>query len=149
MIATRLISMITAAVTGIGPAVANAEDIALSLVHPQGRIDSPVGALKRVEAGATFAVRNTDTGEVHQRPDPHVEVCYTKDIQERVCELTQKIVGQPMEVVIDCAPVVKPIVRQPLCATPCLMITANDFAEASALAQRIRQGSNRACAPSS
>lgn len=58
-----LIAMMTAAAAGLGPAVANAEDIALSLLHPKGRVDVPVSAIRRVEAQATFAFRNTESGD--------------------------------------------------------------------------------------
>jgi preprotein translocase subunit SecD len=145
----RLIAMMTAAATGLGTGLANAEDIALSLVHPKGRIDIPVSAVGRVHASAKFAVRNTETGEVHEYPDPYVEVCYAKDIQESICQLTQKIIGEPMAIVVDCDTISRPIVREPLCARPCFQISAKDIAEATALAKRIRNGTNRACAPSS
>jgi preprotein translocase subunit SecD len=140
--------MITAAATGFGSAFANAEDIALSLRHPKGSVDVPVSALGDVEAEATFTFRNTETGRVHEYPDPHVYLCYSEDIQKRICDLTRQIVGQPMEIVIDCATISKPIVREPLCARPCFQISTSDLAEANALALRIRSGSNRACAPS-
>jgi preprotein translocase subunit SecD len=145
----RLVAMMTAAATGLGTGFANAEDIAVSLVHPKGRIDIPVSAVGRVDASAKIAFRNTETGEVHEYPNPHVDVCYAKDIQERVCQLTQQIVGEPLAIVIDCETVSRPIVREPLCAHPCFQISANDIAEATALAKRIRSGTNRACAPSS
>jgi hypothetical protein len=145
----RLIAVMTATATALGTGFANAEDIALSLVHPKGRIDIPVSAVGRVHAYAKIVFRNTETGEIHEYPDPHVEVCYANDVQERICQLTQQIIGEPMAVVIDCETVSRPIVREPLCAHPCFKISANDIAEATALAKRIRSGTNRACAPSS
>ena len=148
MRSTVLVAMITAAATGFGSAFANAEDIALSLVHPKGRVDVPVSALGDVEAEATFTFRNTETGQFHEYPNPHVEVCFAKDVRERICDLTRQIVGQPMEIVIDCATISKPIVREPICTRACFFISVADLADATALAQRIRRGSNRACAPS-
>jgi preprotein translocase subunit SecD len=144
-----LIVMMTVAATGFGTGFASAEDIALSLVHPKGRIDIPVGAVGRIDASATIAFRNTETGKVHEYPNPHVDVCYAKDIQERICQLARQIVGEPMAIMIDCETVSRPIVREPLCVHPCFEISANDIAEATALAQKIRRGTNRACAPSS
>jgi preprotein translocase subunit SecD len=145
----RLIAVMTAAVAGLGTGLANAEDIALSLVHTKGRVDVPVGAAGRVDASATMAFRDTETGEVHEYPSPRVEVCFTKAIRERVCQLTQQIVGEPMAIVIDCETVSSPIVREPLCTRPCFQISAGDIAQATALAKRIRNGTKRACAPSS
>jgi preprotein translocase subunit SecD len=74
-------------------------------------------------------------------------VCVAKEFKERICELTKNIVGQEMAVVVDCETVTKPIVREPLCTRVCFRISTNDLAEATALAQRIRSGSNRVCAP--
>ena len=143
------IVMMMGAVIGLGPTLADADDIALSLVHPKGRVDIAVSALRRVDASPTFAFRNTETGEVHQYPNPHVEVCFTKDVSERICELTRQIIGEPLAIVVNCKTILKPIVREQLCTRPCLQISADDLAGANALAQQIRNGTNRLCAPSS
>jgi preprotein translocase subunit SecD len=149
MKSVRLIAIILTAAGGLASACANAGDIALSLVNPAGRIDIPASAVTRVEARATIAFRNSETRKVFEDPDPHVELCFSEDIRQRVCQLTRQIVGQPLAIVIDCHTVTKPIVREPICSLPCFGITAADIAEANALAQRIRRGTNRACAPSS
>ena len=143
-----LIAVIALATSGFAD-LATAEDIALSLVHPKGRVDIPVSALKDVRAYATLAVRNTETGEIHEYPEPSVEVCYNKDIKARICQLTQQIVGEPMALLVDCEIVLKPVVREPLCSHACLSISASDLDEANALMQRIRHGTNRVCSPSS
>jgi preprotein translocase subunit SecD len=145
----HLVAMMTAAATGLGTGFANAEDIALSLVHPKGRIDIPVSAIGRVHAYDKIVFRNKETGEIHEYADPHVEVCYANDIQDRICRLTQQIIGEPLQIVIGCETVSKPVVREPLCVHSCFKISSSDIAEATALAKRIRSGTNRACAPSS
>ena len=123
-----------------------ADDIALSLVHGQNRIDIPVGAIQRIEARATQTFVVTETKEKRVFPLPHVNICYAADIQKRICQLTRGIIEQPMELVVDCATISKPVVYEPLCG-PCLQLSANDFTEANALAQRLKTGSNRRCAP--
>jgi preprotein translocase subunit SecD len=138
--------MVTAAI--LRPACAHAEDIALSLVNPKGRIDVPVGAVLQVDAWATTKVRIQGTGEMREYPHPYVFVCFAKDVSDRVCQLTRQIVGEPLAIVIDCVTVSKPVVNEPLCEDSCFRISANDALEANALAQRIRKGTNRACAPS-
>ena len=148
MSSVRLIAIILAATGGLGSACASADDIALSLVNPKGRIDIPASAITRVEARATIAFRNTETKEVFSHPDPHVELCYSEDIRQRVCQLTRQIDEQPLAIVVDCETVTKPIVREPLCSLPCFNISTADIAEANALAQRIRGGTKRVCAPS-
>jgi len=141
----HLIAMTTAAATGLGLALANAEDIALSLVNPKSRIDIPASAVLRADAQATLSVRNTETGAVHEYPNPHVEVCFSGDISERICRLTRQIVGEPLEIVVGCETVTKPIVREPLCTRPCFQISTSDLAEATVLAKRIRNGTDSAC----
>jgi hypothetical protein len=139
---------IVVALATLWPAGANAEDIALSLVHPKGRVDVPVSAVRGVEPSATFKVRIPQTGEVREYPHPYVLVCFAKDIEEHICRLPRQIVGEPLAIVINCGIVSEPIVEEPLCGNPCFQISASDILEANALAQRIRKG-NRACAPSS
>ena len=78
--------MMTAAATGLATGFANAEDIAVSLVHPKGRIDIQVSAVGRVDASAKIAFRTTETGEVHEYPNPHVDVCYAKDDCQRFAD---------------------------------------------------------------
>jgi len=143
-----LIAIATVAATSFGSAFAEAEDIALSLVNRKGRVDVPVSAIRRVEAAGTIAFQNTETGQVHEHSKPHIEVCFAADIRERICGLTRQIVGRPLEIVVNCATITKAIVIEPLCIHPCFQISVADIAEANALAQRIRRGSNRACAPS-
>jgi hypothetical protein len=145
----RSIAIMAAAVFMMWAVGADAEDIALSLVHAKGRIEIPVSAVRQVEAWATTKVRIKGTGEVREYPHPYVFVCFAQDVGERICELTRQIVHEPLAIVIDCDVVEKPIVHEPLCGEPCFRISANDAAEANALAQRIRKGTNRACAPSS
>lgn len=61
MIPTRMIIVSTAAAVGLGVTLAHAEDIALSLVNPAGRIDIPASAIKSVEALEKKTFRNTET----------------------------------------------------------------------------------------
>jgi preprotein translocase subunit SecD len=144
-----LIATVLAGTIVLESAPAIAEDIALSLVNPNGRIDIPAGAITRVEASATIAFRNAETKEIVEHPDPHVELCFSEEIRQQVCQLTQRIVDEPPAVVIDYETVTKPIVREPICRRPCFSISTADLAEAKAPAQRVRDGTNRACAPPS
>ena len=111
-----------------------------------GRIDIPTRAITRIEALATQTFTFTDTQETRTYDMPNVELCYSSEIQQRVCQLTRQIVDQPMSIVVDCEIISSPVVREPLCGE-CFLISANDIQEANALAQRLRQGSNCRCAP--
>ena len=126
---------------------AAADDIALSLVHGQDRIDIPTHAIVSIEAQAMFTYVLIETQEVRSIPSPHVEICFTAAIGKQVCQLTRRIVEQPLDIVVDCAVISRPVVREPLCKMPCFQVSTNDIFEANALAQRLRQGSNRRCAP--
>lgn len=125
---------------------AGADDIAFSLVHRQGRIDIPASAVTSIEARTTITLVVTETQERRDYEDPHVELCYTADIQAQICRLTGQVVEQPMNLVIDCESVAEPVVHEPICG-PCLHIFAGDLLEAKMLAQRLKKGSNRLCAP--
>jgi preprotein translocase subunit SecD len=144
-----IIATVTAATIGFGRATASAEDIALSLVHPKGRIDIPVSAVKEVSSEAISRFRNKETGAVREYRHPHVDVCLAAKFLERICQLTQQIVDEPLAIVVDCEAISKPIVREPICTQSCFHISIFDLADATALAQRIRRGTNKACAPSS
>jgi hypothetical protein len=144
-----IIATVTAAACGLATTPASAEDIALSLVHPIGRIDVPASAVDEIDAEATIGMRNSETGEVTEHAFPHVAICLAPEVRERICQLTQKIVEEPLAIVVDCETISKPIVREPLCTQPCFHISVFDLADAAALAQRIRHGTNRTCAPSS
>jgi len=144
----RTIIAIVASV-GLGSALVHAEDVALSLVHPTGRIDIPASAIKSVEALEKQTFRNTETGEKRELESPRVEICYSEDIRQRICQLTRRIVGQPLGLVIACKTVSEPIVREPLCRQACLEISAVYLSDAETLAQQIRNGMKTACPPTS
>lgn len=146
MFTKRSFSLVLTAALVCRAVPAMADDIALSLVHGQNRIDIPVSALRRIEAHATQSFVNTETKQKREFRLPHVEFCYAADIQKRICRLTRRIVEQPMDLVVDCETISKPVVREPLCG-PCLQISANTFTDANAMAQRLKTGSNRRCAP--
>jgi len=137
--------ILVAALVCVVPAAA--DDIALSLVHGQDRIDIPTHAITRIEAHATQTFTFTDTQETRTYDMPNVELCFTAEIREQVCQLTRRIIEQPLSIVVDCAVISSPVVREPLCKMPCFLISANDIQEADALAQRLKKGSNRRCAP--
>jgi hypothetical protein len=59
---------------------------------------------------------------------------FAKDFHGRICQLTQQIIREQMEIVIDCETISKPIVRKPICTRPCFRIATSDLAEASAFA---------------
>jgi preprotein translocase subunit SecD len=129
-----------------GAAPATAAEIALSLVHGQSRIDIPTSAVTRIEPRATITFVITETKQPRDFPSPHVELCYTAEIQAQICRLTRQIIDQPMSIVVDCERVSRPVVLEPICGS-CVQISADDILEANALAQRLKKGSNRRCAP--
>lgn len=145
----RLALTIAAVVLGCGCVPAEAEDIALSLVHQQGRVDIPMSAIRRIEARALTTFMMTETRKRREYSAPHVEVCFTTAIRKEICRLTQRIVAEPMEIVAGCKLVSKPVVREPLCTQPCFQISVNDFTEAKDLAEALRAGTNTCTSPTS
>jgi preprotein translocase subunit SecD len=113
---------------------------ALSLVHPRGRIDVPVNAIRRIEAHAeqTFFIQDTWQPVTYSRP--YVEVYVSPAIRARMWWLTRQIIDEALEIIVDGECVSAPIVREPLGSQPSFHISAFDFAEAQALAERLRVG---------
>src|SRR5438270_279646 len=72
------------------------ERIALSLVHPRGRIDVPVSVICGIEAREE-QVFATQTGPI-RLARPHVEIRFTPAVSSWLYELTRQIVGQPLEI---------------------------------------------------
>ena len=67
--AETAMAAVMVAVAVLRPACADAEDIAMSLVNPKGRIDVPVGDIRGVEAWATTSSGLQGTEEVHEYPE--------------------------------------------------------------------------------
>jgi hypothetical protein len=141
--------------TGIGavvcvlcgtPSVA-ADDIALSLVHRTERIDIPANAISRIDVTPSFVFTDLRTRKRVQSRAHSVNVCLHKDIRDRICELTWRIVGEPLEIVAGCGVLTRPVVREPICRLPCLSIPAEDAAEARAFVDKLRQRPKENCAP--
>jgi hypothetical protein len=131
-------------IRGHGSESAHVERIALSLVHPRERIDIPVSAILRIEAHGEIAFTEQGTGRPWISPNPHVEICFAEAIRERICQLSRQILDQPWDIVVGGEVVASAIVREPLCSQACFQISANDLAEAHALAHRMRTGWSKA-----
>lgn len=141
--------MIVVIALGCGSLSAGAEDIALSIVHKQDRIDVPVSAIRRIEARASTTPKITEMPELREFSSPRVEVCFTSVIHKEICRLTRRIVEEPMEIVVGCRLVSRPVVREPLCTQPCFQISVNDDVEAKDLANTLRAGTDTCTSPSS
>jgi hypothetical protein len=107
--------------------------LALSLVHPRGRIDIPVDAIVWIVAYG----EGQGPWPFH---NPHVEVCFAPAIRKRIYDLTQHIVDEPMDIVVCGERISSPIVREPLGQDSSFRISAYDLAEAQELADQMRTG---------
>ena len=74
-----------------GIPLATADEIALSFVHEENRIDVPASAIDSIEALHYSLYRNTETGKVFKGARPNVEICFDGGIGASLCELTKKI----------------------------------------------------------
>ncbi len=120
----------------------NADEGSLSFIHRTERIDVPASAIHRIKAHATRTFM-LETGPV-EYPLADVEVCYARRIQRRMCELTRRIVGELLDVVIGCEVVARPVVRERMCGF-CISISAADGAEAERLAEKLRSEKVKTC----
>jgi preprotein translocase subunit SecD len=146
---THVILAAVVATSGCGSAWAG-EEIALSFVHKQGRVDVPVSAIRRIEPHVAPATVTAVTGKQREFSLPHVEVCFTRAIHQEICRLTRRFIEEePVEIVVGCKLVSRPVVREPLCSQPCFQISVNDFGEAKDLADTLRSGTEVCTSPSS
>ncbi len=132
-----------------GILAADASEIALSFVHKEVRIDVPADAVRRIEAYATLTIVNRETRQRTELESPRVEICLSKAIRDKLSQLTARIVDQPLDIVVGCEVVSRPVIREPMGVSPCFQITANDAAEADAIARKLRSGSKSCRAPTS
>ena len=125
--------------------LARADEIALSLVHGEHRIDVPASAIGSIEALPYSLYRNTVTGTIFKGGRPYVEICFNGAIGAQICELTQTIVDEPLELWVSCRAIVKPVVREPLCSETCLKLSAHDMLEAEQLASNLKAQPKLVC----
>jgi preprotein translocase subunit SecD len=113
--------------------------IALSLVHPSGRIDIPVKDVLAIETRA-----GTDFSAETQTPQaiaaPHVRLEFTADIRARIHRLTAQIVGDELAIVVAGTVICRPLVREPLGRQGWFNIKVHDMGQARDLAARLREG---------
>jgi len=126
---------------------AAAEDIALSLVHTTGRIDIPASAVSRIEVAPSYVATDRRSGKRMRSRTYSVYVCLLEDVRERICDLTRRIVGEPVEIVSGCEVLTEPVVREPICTAPCLSIPAGNMAEAEVFAGKLGLHPKPSCAP--
>lgn len=115
------------------------ERIALSLVvYERKRLDIPVSAVIRIEA---FATQTFSAGDIVRTYNfPHVEVWLAPNMQKRLRDFTCDMVDRVVEFHVGDKCVARPVVREPLGNEPSFLLSANDFAEAQAMADKLRTG---------
>ncbi len=116
------------------------ERIAMSLVvFERKRLDVPVSGLMRVVPCATQTFAD-ERGRPITFDIPHVEIWLTPNLQKRLRDFTRDLVGEVMEIHVGDKCISRPVVREPLGNEPSFRLSANDFAEAQALAATLRTG---------
>jgi hypothetical protein len=127
-----------------------AGEIAFSLIHRTERIDVSAHAIRKIEAKASQVIA-FKTGRRVEYPFAHVEICFSKGVRKRICRLTRRIVEEPLEVVVGCETVVRPVVREPLCGSCFIINTSNegDATEAEKIAEKLRGKSTKTCSATS
>ena len=74
-----------------------------------------------------------------------MKICFNGAIGAQICELTQRIVDEPLELWVSCRAIVKSVVREPLCSETCLKLSAFDMSEAEQLASKLNVKPKLAC----
>ena len=113
------------------------------LVFPQGseHLGIPAAGIRSIEA-----VRYSPKLAIFE-----VEICFSRYFAEKICGLTRRSVGQPMEIKAGCELVASPVVRGPMiCSGGCFNLTADDLPGAQRLVAKLRDGVRKTCSsPSS
>jgi len=117
--------------------------IAFSLVHARARIDVPTRCVKHVEARHMMTFFD-EQGRPWHHPAIHIDVQLADNICQRIFTLTEKIVGEPLGIFVGDDCISKPVVLEPLARHSFFYISAHDFADAQALAARMRGGTAKA-----
>lgn len=113
--------------------IANAGEIAFSLIDAQGRVD-----VSAISHPAVHAVINPFGADGHV-----VEIVVAPRIAEAICSLSRRSVDKELAVVVGCDVVSRPVVREPLCVGRFWISGRDTREEAENLARRIRSGSRR------
>jgi hypothetical protein len=124
-------SLVTLVMLGVTSQGIEADEIALSLVHGKDRIDVPASMLT--------SARLLELGH------PVVEVCFSDSVKQRICELSRGIVGEPLEIWVNCRKFSAPVVREPLCHDPCFKISVFDLDEGERLVADLTGQAEVAC----
>ncbi len=123
--------------------------IALSLVHPRGRVDIPPSDVLEIEAKAEQTFFFSDTWTLKTYPWPHVRLSFTPRIGTLIHRLTTQIVGEPLDIVVAGKVVISPVMREPRGLRESLSIGFYDLEDAQKLAAKLREGWRQgvSCAP--
>ena len=111
------------------------EKIAFSFVHPSARVDVPASAVHWIEACEEFSYFVNKT--LRSYPSPHVAVSVRADAAVLIYRLTQRILGDFLEIVVDGESVCKPRINQAI-SRGRLSISTFDLCVAQALAAKMR-----------
>ncbi len=114
--------------------------IALSLVHPRGRIDIAVKDVLGIETRAGETRFSPDTQTATTEAAPHVRLEFTPDMRARIHRLTAQIAGDELAIVVAGREICRPVVRAPLGLNGWFTVTVRDMDEARELAARLRAG---------
>lgn len=95
-------------------------------------------AVTSIEVYATRRFRNRQTGAVTSFRNPHVRICYSDGVRDEICELTQRMIGEPLQIWMSCRVVSAPIVREALCSKPCFDVSSYDLGDAWRLAHNLK-----------
>jgi len=116
------------------------ERIALSLVHPRGRIDIPVKDVLKIETRAGETAFSADTRTSQTAAAPHVRLEFTAEIRARIHRLTAQIAGDELAIVVAGREICRPVVREPLGLHGWFNIRVHDLEQARDLTAKLREG---------
>lgn len=143
---SMLAALVLAAASPFTGASAGDDEITISFVHGEQRLDVPRGSVRKIRPLGPMVLMNGETGERKVYPRTGVELCVSGAVRARICDFTGQALDQVINVVIGCEVVQRPRILSPLCSSDCIRLSTFDDAETQKLMEKLRNSSRLACA---
>jgi hypothetical protein len=118
-------------------------EMELVLVEENVRLIIPEAGIRSIEVETWTAktIPNLKTFSV--------AICLTRYHKNRVCDVSRRFVGRPLELRMGCELLATPVIREPLCNNSCFLLSAETLEDAHRQAAKLRAASRISCRPTS
>lgn len=124
-----------------------ADEIVMTIIYGIERIDVPAQDIRRIGAwpGGTIGSKQAERRIRTDRPT--VEICFTKELRQKLCQATKRNIDQPIAIEAGCEIVYEGTSRRPFCSGSCLYLAFAAPQHVTYFAYRLEEGQNATCLP--